>query len=39
MTDDDLIRRGDVLALQDRFMGMVYVEKIAALTTENQTND
>jgi hypothetical protein len=31
MSDDDLIRRGDVLALQDRFMGVVHVEKIAAL--------
>lgn len=31
MSDDDLIRRGDVTALQDRFMGVVHVEKIAAL--------
>jgi hypothetical protein len=31
MSDDDLIRRGDVLALQDRFMGVVTVEKIATI--------
>ena len=39
MTDDDLIRRGDVLALQDRFLGLVHVEKIADLPAQGVTQD